>query len=416
MKPLHILYIVQYFSLPSDSDSSRAHQFARRWVQSGHRVTVLTSNLSYKTMANSRLPAIQTIDGVTVIRLRTYNKIRGGYWKRYLNFLSFALLALFKGCRIKDFDLVYASSTPLTAGLPGYLLSLLRQKPFFFEVRDLWPEAAVVAGALKNRSLILIAEFLEKTFYSRAVKVVALSRGIEKGVIQKGKHPQDVMLIPNGVDDWMLESKGSFLPDLGFSTEDNLICTYIGAHGQWNGLDTILECAHYLVDTNIKFLFIGDGSYKQGLVTRAEELGLANVSFHEPIPKQRIFEYLQHSHVALIAAWNHPFHSILLPNKIFDYMAAGCPIVAAARGEMAELIKAADCGWTVTPERPDKLATLLQAVGKMSQKELKQKGANGRAYVIRKYLRRDFADQLERLFLEQRTSQSRRILSPTWIR
>ncbi len=131
---------------------------------------------------------------------------------------------------------------------------------------------------------------------------------------------------------------------------------------------------------------------------------------------QAEIDYLRHSHVALIATWDHPFHDMTLPNKIFDYMAGGCPVVAAARGEIAELIKAGDCGWAVEPGKPDKLAALLQAVSKMPQKELKQKGSNGRAYVIRKYLRRDFAYQLERLFLEQRLSQSRRILSPTWTR
>ena len=146
-RKLHILYIVQYFNHPDEPGGSRPYQFARRWAARGHRVTVLTSNLNHKTL--SPTSSVTADDRVTVIRVRTYNQIRGSFRRRIINFLSFAVMAFVRGMWVRRVDLVYASSTPLTTGLAGYLIGALKRRPFYFEVRDLWPEAAVAAGALK---------------------------------------------------------------------------------------------------------------------------------------------------------------------------------------------------------------------------------------------------------------------------
>ena len=202
-RKLHILYIVQYFDHPDVPGGSRAYQFARHWAARGHRVTVLTSNLNYNTL--SSVTEVKVTDDVFVIRVPTYNRIRGSYGRRILNFLSFAALALARVPWVDHVDLVYASSTPLTTGLVGYLAGAMKRRPFCFEVRDLWPESAIVAGALKDGRTVRLIEWFEKLLYRKAVKVIALTEGIRAGVIAKGKAPADVLFVPNGMDDWMLD-------------------------------------------------------------------------------------------------------------------------------------------------------------------------------------------------------------------
>jgi len=398
-RPLHVLYIVQYFNNPDEPGGTRAYQFAERWATHGHRVTVLTGNLNHKTLSETtQVPS--GIDGVEVVRVRTYNRIRGSFRRRVLNFLSFAWQAVVRGLRVRRVDVVYASSTPLTTGLAGCVLAGLKRCPFYFEVRDLWPESAVVAGVITNPAVVRGIELFERLFYRRAAKVVALTEGIRDGVIRKGKAPEDVLFVPNGMDDWMLDVQPVAAADTPFRPDEHFICGYVGAHGRWNRLETILEAAAELRGTRIRFLFVGDGDYKAELQRYARTLGVDNVHFHDPVPKKQIFDYLSLAHVAIICTWDHEFQRMVLANKVFDYMAAGRPIVAAARGETADLVARADCGWTVDPERPVELAELLVRISQLPAAVVRQKGANGRSYVAQHYRRSALADRLQQTFVE----------------
>ena len=397
-KRQHILYVVQYFNDPSEPGGSRPHQFARAWAALGHQVTVITSNLNHKTL--TRTNHTSSIDGVTIRRVRTYNAIRAGFRHRIVNFLSFALMATLQGLKVRHVDLVYASSTPLTTGLAGCLLGAIKRVPFYFEVRDLWPESAVVAGALTNPTVIRTIEFFERLFYRRAKKVIALTEGIRAGVVAKGKAAEDVLFVPNGMDDWMLEATPMPAADSPFDPSQHFICAYVGAHGRWNKLETILEAAERLRGTKVRFLLVGDGDYKPELQRCAAERQLDNVFFHDAVPKRRILDYLAAAHVGVICTWDHEFQRMVLANKVFDYMAAGCPIVAAAVGETAALVERADCGWSVPPERPDDLARLLARLCELSPAALRQKGSNGRAYVGKHYLRSELAANLQQVFAQ----------------
>jgi glycosyltransferase involved in cell wall biosynthesis len=387
---------VQYFNDPNEPGGSRPHQFARAWAALGHRVTVLTSNLNHKTLSTTNQTS--TLDGVTVRRVKTYNAIRAGFGHRIVNFLSFAWMATVHGLTIRDVDLVYASSTPLTTGLAGCLLGGVKRAPFYFEVRDLWPESAVVAGALRNPVIIKTIEFFERLFYRRATKVIALTEGIRAGVIAKGKDPEDVLFVPNGMDDWMLDAQPVPAADSPFDRDEHFICAYIGAHGRWNKLETLLEAASKVRGTRIRFLLVGDGDYKSELQRYAQRLELDNICFHDAVPKRQILDYLAAAHVGVICTWDHEFQRMVLANKVFDYMAAGCPIVAAAQGETADLVARADCGWSVGPERPDDLAHLLVTLSEHSAATLHQKGSNGRAFVGKHYLRSTLAANLQQVF------------------
>lgn len=388
---MHILYMVQYFNSPEDPGGSRAYEFARRWASVGHKVTLLAGNLNHKTLSTITSPTVVPA-GVTVVRVPTYNRIRGSYARRIVNFLSFAVGATVKALTIPRVDVVYASSTPLTTGAAGFMAALVKRARFVFEVRDLWPESAIVAGVLERGPLVRIIEHAERFLYARADTLVALSAGIRTGIIERGGAAGKVVLVPNGMDDWMIDLPIRPMADFPLDASRHFVCTYVGALGRWNSLETILECARILEGSRVRFLIIGDGDHRDALRQQAETLGITNVVFHGPVPKKQVLDYLAASHVSVLCTWPHPFLGTVLQNKIFDYMAAARPVVAAAHGELASLIEAADCGWVVRPGAPEELARICLELSATAPHVLQHKGANGRAFVERHYRRSRLAD------------------------
>ncbi|RMG46677.1 MAG: glycosyltransferase WbuB [Acidobacteria bacterium] len=398
---MRILYFVQYFNLPDEPGGSRPYQFARQWARAGHEVTVVTGALNHKTLTvperfRGRLIARETIDGVRVLRVWSYAGIRGSFGRRLLNFLSYAVTATLAGLiRAGSADIVYASSTPLTVGLPGALTAAVRRAPFVFEVRDLWPQSAVVAGVLRKRGpLTLAARWFAWRLYRRAARVVAVTRGIESGLIDEGVPPEKVLFVPNGVDDWMLEAGERPVPE----RPDRFRVVYCGAHGRWNGLDQILEAAELLREDPVEFVFIGDGDERARLEERARRAGLDHVRFVGAVPKREAFEQLRAASANVVVTWRHPFQRMVLANKIFDYLAAGRPVIVAAEGEMAELVRRAGCGLVTPPEDPPALARAVRELAAMREEELARLGSSGRRYAIENFHRGELAWRLLEVF------------------
>jgi glycosyltransferase involved in cell wall biosynthesis len=388
---MHILYMVQYVNSPDDPGGSRAYEFAGHWAASGHRVTMLAGNLNHKTLSTITSATVPP-PGVTVVRVPTYNRIRGSYARRIVNFLSYAAGATLRVLTIRRVDVVYASSTPLTTGAAGWLAAFLKRARFVFEVRDLWPESAIVAGVLRRGSLVRLIEAVERFLYARADALVALSEGIRAGIVNRGGAPAKVALVPNGTDDWTIDRPIRPTATFPLDTDRYFVCTYVGALGRWNSLETLLDAARLLEGSRVRFLIVGDGDHRDALRKRAEALGLTNVVFHGAIPKKQVLEYLAASHLCVLCTWRDPFLGTVLQNKIFDYMASGRPVAAAAQGELATLVETADCGWVTTPEAPEELARLCLELSTADPQMLVRPGANGRAFVDRHYRRSRLAD------------------------
>lgn len=394
---MRIVYFVQYFNLPHEPGGSRAYQLAKSWVAEGHDVSVVTGAVNHKTLTvpehlRGRMVAEERVDGIRVVRVWSYAGIRGSFRKRLLNFLSYAAAAGTLGLkRAGRPDVVYASSTPLTVGLPGMFAALVRRCPWIFEVRDLWPESAVVAGVLDRRApLTRIAQGASERFYRSAGRVVGLTQGIVEGLAAQGVPRDKLVFAPNGVDDWMLEE--SFVPPRRPGGRFRVV--YCGAHGLWNGLDQILDAAGLLRDDPVEIEFVGDGDRKPHLERRAREEGLDNVSFRGALAKRDAFEALRAGSAAIIVSPADPFHRMVLANKVFDYLAAGRPIVAGMAGETADLVERAGCGAVAPPEQPEALAEAIRRLARASDEELTRMGRAGREHAATHYSRRDTALKL----------------------
>jgi glycosyltransferase involved in cell wall biosynthesis len=249
---------------------------------------------------------------------------------------------------------------------------------------------------LRNRFLIGVARGLELFFYRQARRIVAVTRGIGEGIEARGLPPDKVVFVPNGVDDILVEQGAEATRAAAGVANGRFLCIYVGALGIWNGNETILDAADRLKDRKeFHFLFVGDGDQRPELERRARAAGLSSVRFVGALPKREAVRRLLEADLCLVCTWDHPFHRMVLANKIFDYLSAARPVVAAAEGEMAELIAEAGAGESVPPGDGAAMARAIAALSALPAEERRAMGQRGREYVLRNYRRRDLARRAE---------------------
>lgn len=363
---LRILYFHQHFTTPDGTGGTRSYEFARALVARGHQVTMVCGqgdrgklNLPWD---ESKGWAKGVVDGIDVIALPLGYSNSLGVAARLWVFLKFGWKSALVALR-EDYDLVFATSTPLTAALPGILARWLRGKPFVFEVRDLWPELPRAMG-MRNPLLLGGMWLLEGLAYRSSTACVGLSPGIVEGIARRAAKNHPVALIPNGcdLDIFRPDFRGPIeIPGIG---PGDFVAGFTGAHGKANGLDALLDAAAELRRqgaAHIKILLVGDGSEKSRLVARAEREGLANVVFSPPVPKRQLARLTASLGCGLMILDNIPaFYRGTSPNKFFDYLSAGIPVVNNYPGWLADLIRESGCGAAVPPADPVALADALQ--------------------------------------------------------
>lgn len=363
---MHVLYFHQHFSTPEGSTGTRSYEMARKLIERGHSVTMVCGS---GKMAKSGLTGAShhgyrrgLVEGIDVIELDIPYSNYDGLLKRSWLFLIFALKSI-KLALTLDYDLLFATSTPLTAGIPGIIMKLFRNKPFVFEVRDLWPELPREMGVITNPVILKGMGFLEWASYHAADRCIGLSPGIVDGIIRRDIDPVSVTMIPNGCDLELFRPQLGSLLNLRGVDEGDFIAIFSGAHGLANGLQAVLDAAGVLQkrsERNIKLLFIGDGKLKPELIKRAADEKLNNCVFIDPLPKKRLTEVFAAAHVGMMILANVPaFYYGTSPNKFFDYIAAGLPVLNNYPGWLAELITDHECGIAVPPDNPDAFADAL---------------------------------------------------------
>jgi glycosyltransferase involved in cell wall biosynthesis len=401
---MKVLYFHQHFSSPNGSTGIRSYGMSRCLIERGHEVTLICgSYLGSDTglicpFINGQRRGV--VDGIDVIELELAYANKDGLLKRAGTFLKYA----FGGLRLvftEKYDLVFATTTPLTAGIPGIVARWLRNKPFIFEVRDLWPELPKAMGVITNPFILGLLSMLEWMSYHSAHHVIALSPGIAKGIAKRGIALDKISLVPNGCDLDIFDTEvKAWRPDAISDTD--LLVLYAGTHGIANGLDSILDAASELNSRgrrDIKFLFLGQGKLKQSLMDRAIREGLGNVVFHDPVDKRSLAGLMASTDVGLQILANIPvFYYGTSPNKFFDYISAGVPVLNNYPGWLTELINDNGCGFSVPPEDPIAFADVLEkAAG--NRMDLKVKGSKARELAIEKFdriiLASEWAKQLE---------------------
>lgn len=362
---MRVLYFHQHFSTPKGASGIRSYQMARKLVDAGHYVTMVCGSygggetgLETEFVAGKRSG---TVDGIDIIEFDLAYSNSDGFLKRAYTFLRFAIRSVSLALT-REYDLVFATTTPLTAGIPGIFARWLRRKPFVFEVRDLWPELPKAMGVITNPLILRMMSVLEWASYRSAHHCVGLSPGIVDGITKRGVPKEKVSLVPNGCDIGIFSAEvESWRPEE--VSEGDFMAIFTGTHGIANGLDATLDVAAELKRrgrNDIKLVLVGQGGLKPQLVSNATDRGLDNIVFHEPVNKHKLVGLMRSADLGMQLLANVPaFYYGTSPNKFFDYIAAGLPVLNNYPGWLADMIQERNCGYAVAPENPKAFADAL---------------------------------------------------------
>ena len=394
---MKILYFHQHFSTPKGSAGIRSYAMAQSLIRNSHQVTMVCGSFGAGqtglTQPFNKGMRRGMVDGIDIIEFELPYSNALSFLKRILIFLSFAFKSI-KVALTEQYDVVFATTTPLTAGIPGIFAKWFRRKPFVFEVRDLWPELPKAMGVIKNPVVLWMMSVLEWTSYHSADRLVGLSPGIVDGIIKRGIAPEKVASIPNGCDLDIFASEHQAWRPEGVQPTD-LMAIFTGTHGLANGLNAVLDAAVELKKrqrTDIKLVLVGDGMQKKALLKRAAELQLDNVIFHEPVNKAKLAGLMANADIGLQILANVPaFYYGTSPNKFFDYISAGLPVLNNYPGWLAELITKEQCGFAVPPENPKAFADALEQAAD-HRDLLSEMGRNGQQ-VAREQFNRSILSQ-----------------------
>jgi glycosyltransferase involved in cell wall biosynthesis len=352
---MKIVYFYQYFSTSEGAWGTRVYEFARNWVGQGHEVTVISSIYSKSDLTATRLVSDQIIEGIHVKVINVLIDNRQSALKRISTFLQYAAISSWYAITQKA-DIVIASSGPITVGIPGLLARWIRRRKLVFEARDLWPEGAVKMGLLKNGGLIKLAYWFEKVCYSNSSVVIGLSPGIQKDI--QTRFPKcRVQSVTNAANISLFSTPVKFNGVVGSS-----YALYFGNIGQVNHSEYLLDAAQILIAKgrgDIQLLLIGEGQLKDQLKARVQNEKILNVTFLDLMPKTALIGYVQHALASVIPLKPLPVFDTSSPNKLFESMAAGVPVIQTTQGWIKDFIEQHKVGFTVDGINPQELADKL---------------------------------------------------------
>ncbi len=344
---MKVLYIHQYFRTPEEGGAIRSYYLAKGMVDNGIDVEMITSH-------NKPYEEVKNIEGIRVHYLPVYYDNDLGFAKRVLAFHKFMRLVRKKAKSIKNINVCYATSTPLTIGLSALRIKKDLGIPYYFEVRDLWPEAPVQLGIIKNRFIKYYLERLEKKVYKNAEKIIALSPGI-KAQIELRQPNKEVEIIPNmsDVDFFTLEVKNPKLEEL-FDVQDKFVVSYFGAIGAANHLEYLLAAANASLKAKLPVMFfiIGIGSQTKKLKYLVKHFDLTSVRFVTFQNKHNLKRLLNVTDAAYVSFANKPILETNSPNKFFDALASGKLIITNTKGWVKDICEKDNCGFYYNPDRP----------------------------------------------------------------
>lgn len=413
---MHILLLSQYFPPEVGATQNRMASFARAIKSAGHRVTVICEVPNHPQGIISppyrrRCIVREDWQGIAVIRVFVLASPRKTFLRRLAFYISFALMSVFAGLRLKERpDIVLATSPPIFTGVSGCILAAWRRCPFVLDVRDLWPAAAVALGEIRSRLLVRASQGLERLLYRRASLVLGATRPFVQHIAAcPGSSP--AVLVPNGTDPQLFSPRNAD-PSLRsrHGLEGKFVAVFAGNLGLAQALDLLIEAAALLRRReDIIFMLIGAGPMRESLRDKARSLGAENVIFLPQVGLKQAAAWMQAADLLIATLNSDPLFCSFVPSKLYDYMACGRPVLTNVGGETARLVKDAACGVCVPPGDAAALAKAIQRLAERPE-EMAQMGRKGREFVQRHFDRERIGEQLigELTRLLHGTSQQRR--------
>lgn len=351
---MNVLYIHQYFHTPQQPGSTRSYWLARELIENGYEVTMLTTSSKQREKIR-----IYDADGIRIVSYRSVYAQSMGIKDRLKSFSDFMIESTRYALNHSgEYDFIFATSTPLTVGVPALLAKWFRKKKYIFEIRDLWPEVPIQMGVIKNPLVKGVARWFEKAVYKNAEHVITLSPGMQEGVT-KYISKEKTSMIPNmskKEEFWPREKSFELMTQLGLRKEAFKVI-HFGALGIANGADTILETAKLMKDDiSVQFILLGGGATEIKLKDICKREDLRNVVFISKTPMKATSEIVNCCDVSLVSFKDLPILYTNSPNKLFDSLSAGKPIIVNSAGWTKEMVEEHRCGYYVNPNNPQELA------------------------------------------------------------
>jgi len=367
---MKILFLSDNFPPETNAPATRLHEHAVEWVAAGDEVTVITCAPNFPEGKvfpgyRNRWYSVEDVDGIRVVRVKTFITANEGFVKRTLDYLSFMVAGTVASLFQKRPDVVVATSPQFFSAIAGWLVSILRWRPFVFELRDLWPASIVAVGAMRKTRTIRALEALELFLYHRARRIISVTDSFKRDLVSRGIDGDKIDVVRNGVQ---LKRFQNADHDPGLAREvdldDRFVAGYIGTHGMAHALEKVIDAAEKLQDRDdIGFLFVGNGAAKEELDREIAEKELHNVRSLPRQPKERIPQLSYLTDVAVVPLRDSPVFESVIPSKIFECMATATPmILSIPEGEATRLAEHWECGVAVQPENPDELAEMIRSL------------------------------------------------------
>jgi len=352
---INILFLSDNFTPEVNAPATRTLEHCREWVNQGVDVTVITCVPNFPRGKvfdgyQNKLYQTEYIDGIKIIRVWSYMSANSGFIRRTLDYISYAFMAFCVGLFQKH-DIVVATSPQFFTTWAGWGISKIKRKPWVFELRDIWPESIKAVGEIKSGKIYDYLEQIELALYKNSSKVIAVTNAFKSNLISRGIDAQKIEVISNGSNMEFFSAREKDITLLSeLKLENKFIVGYLGTHGLAHGLDFIIRSIHKITDKDIHFLFIGDGASKNKIITLAEDLHLTNITFLDPISKDKMPQYLSIVDVSLAPLKRSDTFKTVVPSKIFEASAMQKPTLLGVEGQAQEIIEQYGAGLCYIPE------------------------------------------------------------------
>lgn len=365
---MRILFLSDNFPPEGNAPATRLYEHATRWVRAGHDVTVVTCAPNFpegKLFPGYRNAwrQVETVDGIRVVRVKTYITANEGFLKRTLYYLSFMLMGFLLGMFERRPDVVVATSPQFFCAIGGWALSVVKRRPFVFELRDLWPASIVAVGAMKKSLTIRLLEKTELFLYRRAKAIVSVTQSFREDLVARGIDREKIHVVINGVDldRYEPQARDAALAE-EFGLAGKFVAGYMGTHGMAHALPKVLEAAERLRDrADIAFFFAGSGAERAHVEQIVAERGLSNVRLIPRQPKERMPSLWSLCDLAIVPLRDTPVFATVIPSKIFESMGMGVPILMSLpEGEATDIVRGTHSGVCVPPENPEAMAAEIE--------------------------------------------------------
>jgi colanic acid biosynthesis glycosyl transferase WcaI len=402
---MRILFITHYFQ--PEPNFFVGLPFAKELARRGHQVEVLTGFPNYpggKLYDGYHIRMLQreTLEGISVDRVPLYPSHDNSAIKRILCYTSFGISASIVGpWAVKPADLAYVSQGPITVGIPACTMRFLKSIPFVLHVQDLWPDSLLSSGMFKNRLGLKMVNVWCAFVYRRAAKIVVITPGIKRKLIERGVPESKIEVIYNWCDDSQIyrsQPNMELAKSLGMAGKFNVL--FAGNMGVLQSLDAVLDAAKIVSQRHpqVQFVFMGSGVDVDRLRQKSADMNLKNTLFLARRPVSEVGPILSLADVLLVHLKDDPLFRITIPSKTQAYMAAGRPILIGVPGDATDLVLKANAGFACEPENPQSIADAIIKFHGMTPAQLEQMGQNGKIFYNEELSFHIATTNLERIF------------------